>query len=506
MGLSRWVVSSPVTAVPVASSEAWPWSGGSTTGGVEGGAISGLPSRPAAGETLQTDGGLVGRSSECAALDQVIAAVRRGESRVLVVRGAQGIGKTALLRYLESSATAGQLLRASCVESEMELAYATLHQLCVPLLDRLCELPVPQRQALETVFGMRVGPQPDRFVVGLAVLSLLSGAADGSPVLCAVDDAQQMDPASAQVLGFVARRLPAASIALVFTARGRTQDLLGLPELELTGLGDAHAQVLVKSARCGGLDQHIRDRIVAEAKGNPRALLELPCELIGTQLMCLHGKTCAGPLANRVDQPVLAGIEELSEESRLLLLIVAAEPIGDPTLVWRAAARLGVTSAAALTAEVDGLLSFDVRVTFRHPHVRSAVYRAAAQQTRRAVHQALAEVADPHDDLDRCAWHLAAAFTEPNEAVAAELEQSARRAFARGGLVTAAVFLQRALALTPDSSPRAERAVAAAHASVLAGDLETAKRLVDFMGIDDRNEFLDQLERGCSALAAVPFS
>jgi DNA-binding CsgD family transcriptional regulator len=447
--------------------------------------------------------GLVGRVSERAVLDQVIAAVRTGESRVLVVHGTPGVGKSALLQYLESSATGMRVLDAAGAESEMELAFATLHQLCVPLLDRLTDLPAPQRDALETVFGMRAGTPPARFLVGLAVLSLLSDASDRSPVLCVVDNAQWMDQASAQVLGFVARRLLAESVALVFATRQPAQDLLGLPELEVTGLGTADAHALLNSVTHAGLDQRVRDRIVAEARGNPLALLELPRELTATQLAGGFGL-----LHNRVDhkiqQSFLTRIEELPQQSRLLLLVAAAEPVGDPTLVWRAAERLGVASTTALDDHTDGLVSFDVRVVFRHPLVRSAVYRAATEKDRRAVHLALAEVTDPRVDPDRRAWHLASATAKPDETVAEELERSADRAQARGGVAAAAAFLQRSVALTIDPARRAERAVAAADASVRAGDLTAARTLLDIAD-DAQDEFLRvraHLVRGRIAYAA----
>ncbi|NUT47622.1 MAG: AAA family ATPase, partial [Saccharothrix sp.] len=337
-------------------------------------------------------GGLVGRGAECALLEDTVAAVRTGESRVLVVHGAPGVGKSALLDHAERSATGMRVLRAAGVESEMELAFATLHQLCAPLLDRLENLPALQRDALGTVFGMRAGTPPERFLVGLAVLSLLSDASEDSPVLCVVDDTQWMDRASAQVLGFVARRLLAESVALVFGTRVRERDLLGLPELEVTGLRNADAHALLDSATPTGLDRHIRDRIVAEARGNPLALLELPRELTATQLAGGLGLLHADALPGRIEQSFLTRIEGLSGRSRLLLLVAAAEPVGDPTLVRRAAERLGVTPAQALDAETDGLLSFDVRVVFRHPLVRSAVYRSARQEDRRTVHLALAEV------------------------------------------------------------------------------------------------------------------
>ncbi|MEU4767667.1 AAA family ATPase [Actinosynnema sp. NPDC023794] len=449
--------------------------------------------------------GLVGRESECALLDQTVAAVRTGESRVLVVHGAPGVGKSALLEHVESSATGMRALRAAGVESEMELAFATLHQLCAPLLDRLKNLPALQRDALETVFGMRAGTPPERFLVGLAVLSLLSDASEESPVLCLVDDTQWMDRASAQVLGFVARRLLAESVALVLATRVRGQDLLGLPELEVTGLRNADAHALLNSATPTGLDQHIRDRIVAEARGNPLALLELPRALTVTQLAGGLGLLHADALPSRIEQSFLARIEGLSGQSRLLLLVAAAEPVGDPTLVRRAAERLGVTPATALDAGTDGLLSFDVRVVFRHPLVRSAVYRSANEEDRRAVHLALAEVTDPRVDPDRRAWHLASAAAGPDETVAAELERSADRAQARGGLAAAAAYLQRSVALTTDTSRRAERAVAAADASVRAGDLAAARGLVDIAELDARSEFLRvraHLVRGRIAFAA----
>ncbi|WP_309236014.1 AAA family ATPase, partial [Amycolatopsis sp. SID8362] len=373
-------------------------------------------------------------------LDRAIAAVRTGESRVLVVHGAPGIGKSALLEHLERSATGLRVLRAVGVESEMELAFAALHQLCVPLLDRLPGLPAPQQDALETVFGLRAGTPPERFLVGLALLSLLSDASDNGPVLCVLDDAQWMDLASAQVLGFVARRLLAESVALVFATRDRGQDLLGLPDLEVTGLGNADSRALLEAVSHVPLDHHVRDRIVAETRGNPLALLELSGEL--TRAAGGFGLPEAGTLPGRIEQSFLTRIGELPAQSRLLLLVAAAEPVGDPALVWRAAGQLGVTPATAHTGEIDGLVSFEVRVIFRHPLVRSAVYRAAGEEDRRAVHLALARATDPRTDPDRRVWHLASAAAGPDDDVAAELERSAERAQARGGLAAAAAFLQ----------------------------------------------------------------
>ncbi|MEU3410317.1 AAA family ATPase [Streptomyces sp. NPDC006658] len=433
--------------------------------------------------------GLLGRGPECALLDEMIAAVRTGESRVLVLQGAPGAGKTALLEYVENSATGMRVLRAVGAESEMELAFAALHQLCAPLLDRLGQLPAPQREALETVFGMRAGVPPERFLVGLAVLSLLSDASGGRPLLCVVDDAHWIDRASAQVLGFVARRLLAEGVALVFGSRHDVQDLLGLPELEVTGLNDSDAHALLESVTHARLDHHIRARFVAETRGNPLALLELPRGLTATQIAGGFGLLDAETLPGRIEQSFLTRIEELPEQTRLLLLIAAAEPTGDIALVWRAAERLAVTPASVLADGTDGLLVFDVRVTFRHPLVRSAVYRSAKQEDRWAVHRALAEATDPHTDPERRAWHLASATPTLDESVAAELERSADRAQARGGLAAGAAFLQRSVALTIDSLLRAERALAAADATFRAGDLEAARKLVDIAERDSRSEF-----------------
>ncbi|MGN9787876.1 AAA family ATPase [Nonomuraea sp. ZG12] len=419
----------------------------------------------------------------------MIAAVRRGESRVLVMHGAPGVGKSALLEYAENSAAGMRVLRAAGVESEMELAFATLHQLCAPLLDRLRNLPAPQRDALETVFGTRAGAPPERFLVGLAVLSLLSDASEGHPLLCVVDDAQWMDRSSAQVLGFVARRLLAESVALVFSSRQRAQDLLGLPELEVTGLKAADAHALLDSVTHTRLDQHIRNRFVAETRGNPLALLELPRELTVTQRAGGFGLLRADTLPSRIEQSFLARIEDLPEQTRLLLLLAAAEPTGDPALVRRAAERLGVTPETAQGNGTDGLLVFGARVIFRHPLVRSAVYGSAKDEDRRAVHLALAEATDATTDPDRRAWHLASATAAPDEAVAAELERSAGRAQARGGLAAAAAFLQRSVALTMDTSRRAERALTAADASLRAGDIDAARRFVDLADRDAQSEF-----------------
>jgi DNA-binding CsgD family transcriptional regulator len=419
---------------------------------------------------------LIGRTVECGVLERLIGAVRTGESRVLVLRGAPGAGKSALLEHTREAAGDLRVLAAVGIEAETELAFATLHQVCAPLLGRLVRLPAPQRAALETVFGMRDGAAPDRFLVGLAVLTLLADASAERPLLCVIDDGQWTDRASAQVLGFVARRLLAESVGLVLGTRQPGPELLGLPELAVTGLPDADARTLLDSVPHVRLDPHIRDRIVAEARGNPRALLDLPRGLTVTQLAAGLGLVDAGPPSGVAEESLLARFESLPGPARLLVLLAAAEPVGDPMLLWRAGEVLGITAALAAADSAQDLLSVDERVTFRHPLARSAIYRAARPAERRAVHRALAQVTDDQEAPDRRAWHLAGAASGPDEAVATELVRSAGRVQARGGLAAAAALLQRSVVLTGDSARRADRAVAAADASLRAGDLQAARR------------------------------
>jgi DNA-binding CsgD family transcriptional regulator len=416
--------------------------------------------------------GLRGRASECALLDDLVSAVRRGESRSLVLRGEAGIGKTALLQYLIGSASDLTVVRAVGVESDMELAFASLHQLCGPLLDRLERLPTPQRQTMEVVFGLSDGGAPDRFLVGLAVLSLFSEAAEQRPLMCVIDDAQWLDQASALTLAFVARRLLAEPVGLVFAAREPGDELQHLPELEVHGVRDGDARALLSSAVRFKLDEGVRDRIVAETRGNPLALLELPRGLTATQLAGGFGLLGAQALTGRIEDSFVRRLEALSDAARRLLLVAAAEPLGDPLLVWRASERLGIGPDAA--AGTEGLMVIGERVAFLHPLVRSAVYRSASAPDRRAVHSALAEATDRALDPDRRAWHLAAATTGPDEQVALELERSAGRAQARGGVAAAAAFLQRAVGLTRDPARRADRALSAAQASFQAGAFDAA--------------------------------
>ncbi len=424
--------------------------------------------------------GLLGRRSECESLDRLLDRVRAGGSEVLVVRGEAGAGKTALLQHLIGRAANCRVVRAAGIESEMELPFAGLHQLCAPLLDQLDSLPAPQRDALCTAFGLSAGPAPDRFLVGVAVLGLLSHAAEERPLVCVVDDTQWQDRASVQALAFVARRLAAEPVGLVFGVRepSETHELGGLPELPVRGLGDGDARALLDSAMPGLLDDRVRDRIVAETRGNPLALLELPRGLSPAQLAGGFGVPEVMPLSSRIEQSFVGRVESFPPDTRRLLLLAAAEPVGDVTLLWSAAERLGLGPDAAAPAQTAGLIELGARVRFRHPLVRSAAYRAATISDRRKAHQALADATDPDVDPDRRAWHLAHAASGPDEALADELERSAGRAQARGGLAASAVFLARATELTPDPARRGTRALVAAQAKFDAGDLEGASELV----------------------------
>jgi DNA-binding CsgD family transcriptional regulator len=438
---------------------------------------------------------LLGRRGECAALGRLVAGLRAGRSEVLVLRGEAGVGKSALVDYLVGSAAGCRIARAAGAESEMELAFAGLHQLCVPMMGHLDRLPGPQRDALSVAFGLSSGSAPDRFLVGLAVLGLLAEVAEERPLVCVVDDAQWLDRVSAQTLAFVARRLLAERVALVFAVRepvlGPGDPLVGLPELVVPGLRDGDARALLDSVVPGRLDERVRDRIVAETRGNPLALLELPRGLTAAELAGGFGRPDARPLASQIEQSFLRRIESLPVATRRLLLAAAAEPVGDVSLLRRVAERLAVGPDAAAAAEAAGLIEIGVRVRFRHPLVRSAAYRAAGPGDRKDVHRALAEVTDPESDPDRRAWHRAHAAVQPDESVAGELERSADRAKARGGIAAAAAFLRRATELTPDPTTRAVRAVAAAHDSFEAGAPDAA---LDLLAAAEMGA-LDELQR-----------
>ncbi len=360
----------------------------------------------------------------------------------------------------------------------MELAFAGLHQLMAPLLDRAGQLPGPQRDALRTAFGVSAGPVPDRFLVGLAVLGLMSEVAGERPLVCVVDDEQWLDRESVQALGFVARRLAADPVGLVFATRVPGAELAGLPELVVEGLAEGDARALLDSALTGPVDVRVRDLIVAETRGNPLALLELPRGVAPADLAGGFGLPGAGPLPGRIEDSFRRQLEGLPEETRQLLALAAADPSGDPLLLWRAAGRLGIPVGAGTPAVGAGLVEFGARVRFRHPLVRSAAYRSAPVQQMHEVHAALAEATDPAADPDRRAWHRAQAAAGPDEDVAAELERSAGRAQGRGGLAAAAAFLERAALLTSEPGRRAERLLSAAGAKREAGELDAALGLL----------------------------
>ena len=427
-----------------------------------------------------TRAALAGRSSECARLDQLLTEARLGQSAVLVVRGNPGIGKSVLLEYAAERAEGCRVVRALGVEWEMELPFAGLHQLCVGLLDGLERLPTPQRDALATAFGVSSGTQPDRFLVGLAVLSLVSDAAEERPLVCLVDDAQWLDRSSAQVLAFVARRLAAESVVLVFAERdpGGLEELSGLPELRLEGLPNASARELLASVLTGPLDERVRDRILAETRGNPLALLELPHESPPAALAGGFGLPGDGALSGQIEASFGRRVEHLPPGAQRLLLVAAADPTGEPALLMRAAAELEIPMEELAPAEADGLLQVGVQVAFRHSLLRSAIYRGASTEMRRVAHGALAAATDAELDPDRRAWHRAHATAGPDEDVAEELERSAERARARGGLAAAAAFLERAAALTADPGDRARRALEAATSKHLSGASQAALTLL----------------------------
>jgi DNA-binding CsgD family transcriptional regulator len=450
---------------------------------------------------------LLGRRAECAALDQLLADVLAGQSRVIVLRGEAGVGKTALLDFLADRVAGWQVARAVGVESEMELAYAGLHQLCAPMLKHLDRLPVPQRDALAVVFGRSVGPAPDRFLVGLATLTLLAEVAEEQPLVCFVEDAQWLDQASAQIVGFAARRLLAEQIALVAAARtGSGEDVLaGLPELAIGGLGDSDARALLLGNVYGPLDAAVCDQLIAESHGNPLALLELPRTWNAAALAGGFGLPGSQPVVSKIEQSYVRRLHLLPSDTQLLVLTAAAEPLGDPRLFHRAAATLGVEMAAVSPAVDAGLLQMGGRVEFAHPLVRSGAYRSAAADDRHRVHRALAEATDAETDPDRRAWHLAQATPGPGEEVAAELERSAVRAQARGGVAAAAAFLQRAVALTVDPARRAERALAAAEVSFQAGSFDAVLGLLataEASPLDDFQRARVDLLRGHIAFAS----
>ena len=440
---------------------------------------------------LSSGGRLLGRDREREVLDRLLNGALGGRGGVLVVHGEPGVGKTALLEYVVEVGHEFRIARTFGVEAEMELPFAAAQQLCAPFLELMDRLPQPQQEALGVAFGLSPAPAPNPFLVGLAVLGLLAESAEDRPLVCLVDDAQWLDSASARTLAFVARRLLAERIVLVFATREPGDALEGLPELHLEPLGRREARTLLESVLPARVDDSVLERIVAETRGNPLALLELPRGLSPAQLAGGFGLLTAVPVSAGVEEGFARRLAGLADDARCLLLIAAAEPTGDPALVWQAARRLGIAESAANTLESEELLTLSPRVVFRHPLVRSAVYGAAEVSDRRAVHRALAEATDPEIDPDRRAWHRAQAASMPDEDVAAELERSAGRAQARGGVAAVAAFLERAAALTPDPKRHAERLLAAASAKREAGDLDAALGLLP--GIE--TGVLDELGR-----------
>jgi DNA-binding CsgD family transcriptional regulator len=434
---------------------------------------------------------LLGRERGREVLDRLLDGVRGGRGGVLVVHGEAGVGKTALLEYAVEAAHEFRTARTVGVEAEMELPFAAVQQLCSPFLELMDRLPQPQYEALGVAFGLIANPAhpaPNPFLVGLAVLGLLAEAADEKPLVTVVDDAQWLDSASARALAFVAHRLLAEKIALVFATRALGDALAGLPVLRVEPLGRRDARALLESVLPARLDERVLERIVAETRGNPLALLELPRGLSPTQLAGGFGMLATAPLSASIERGYARRLARLPLDARRLLLVAAADPVGDPALVWRAAERLGIPGSAAETVESEDLLALSPRVVFRHPLVRSAVYGAARLNERRDVHRALADATDPEVDPDRRAWHRAQAAATPDEEVASELERSAGRAQARGGLAAAAAFLERSIALTVDPGRRVDRALAATQANLYAGAFDEALRLLPVAEAGARDE------------------
>lgn len=422
---------------------------------------------------------LCGRDRDRAILDDLTAQARSGTSQVLVLRGEAGVGKTALLDYVAEQATGFSAMRVTGVQEDMELAFAGLQQLCIPLMGRLDVLPQPQREALEVAFGHGAGPAPDRFLVGLAVLSLMAAASADRPLLCIVDDAQWLDQVSVQTLAFVARRLLAEPVAMVFAVRSGHPDVLaGLPGYTVSVLSDAAARELLDSVLIGGMDPLVRDRVVAETRGLPLAILDVPRSVSASELAGGFWISGRRATTTAIEDGFVERIRAMPPDTRQLLLVAAAEPVGDAALFLRAAAELAVPVDALAHAEAAGLIEFGPRMRFQHPLMRSAAYRAADLAERRAVHRALAAATDPHTDPDRRAWHAANAATGPDDTVAAELEISADRALHRGGMAAAAAFLERATILTIDPQLRGSRAIAAAQAKREAASPDAAYALL----------------------------
>jgi DNA-binding CsgD family transcriptional regulator len=445
--------------------------------------------------------GFLGRTSERRSIDAALARARDGQTAVLVFRGAPGIGKTALLRYAARQASGLRLAQVEGVQAEIELPFSGIHRLCAPLFDSLDKLPGPQQDALRVTMGMSTGETPDRFLVAVAILNLLATTAVSRPLLCLVDDAQWLDATSLEVLGFVARRLDADPVAILFGLRQPvvTLALDGLPQLALEGLAEPDAHALLRRAVPGPLDERVRDRIVGETRGNPLALVELSQSMSPAERAGGFAPPSPSDLPGRLTREYQRRVAALPEPTQQLMLLAAAEPLGDASVLWRAADRLSIEPTALGPATVSGLLEVDDRIRFSHPLVRAAVYGAASDDERRLAHGALAEACDPEIDADSRAWHRALAAVGPDEEVAAELERCAGRAEGRGGLAAAAALLERATVLTPDPARQAERALAAAEASFQAGDFQATQLMLATAqsgGLDDFHTAQAALLRG----------
>jgi DNA-binding CsgD family transcriptional regulator len=425
---------------------------------------------------------LYGRDPERARFGELLDGARSLRSAVLVISGEPGVGKSALLEEARDLADGMTILSGGGVESETHLPFAALHQIVRPVLHYVESLPQTQADALRGALGLVAGGS-DRFLVSLAALSLLAEAAERQPLLCLVDDAQWLDDASADALVFVARRLDAEGIAMLFAAREgelRRFEAPGLPELHLGGLDPAAAGALIDRHAGVALSSEVRDRLVVETGGNPLALLELSPALTDAQLSGAEAMLAPIPVSARVERAFLARVDRLPEESQTLLLVAAADDTGELATVLRAAAQLGAVPEALDNAEQAGLAHVrGTRLELRHPLVRSAVYQAAPLSKRQAAHGAIASALDGEVDADRRAWHRAAASVEPDPSVVEELEQAAQRARRRSGFAAASLAFERAAALTPDEEHRARRLIAAAENAWFAGGAERALMLLE---------------------------
>ena len=451
---------------------------------------------------------LSGRMEEQRALDDLCDHVKAGHSSAMLIRGEAGVGKTALLHYIARRAASDfRIAEIAGVESEMELAYAGLHQFCLPMLSRLGALPEPQQSAIGVAFGMSGGPAPDRFLVGLATLGLLAETAEKQPLMCLVDDTQWLDDASCQVLSFVARRLAAESVGMIFAIREGLDrgQFVGLSEVRLAGVADADARALLATVVPGRLDERVRDRIVAETRGNPLALLELPRGMTTAELAAGFGFPTADGVEARLEAHYVQQMRGLPLPTQRLMLLAAADAVGDVTTVRRAATKLGIDTDAAALNSGNQLFEIGTRVRFQHPLVRSAVYRAASAKQRQAAHRALAEATDVNAEPDRRAWHRAHATPGPDDEVADELENAAGRAQARGGFAAAAALMERSMSLSLDSVRRVERGLIAAQFHLRAGGFDAALRLLlaaDSESTDELTRARIELTRALVAAAA----